>query len=216
MNDQEIKAWMDEKRAEKIMKVMEKKGFAPQYATSGEEAKDKVMALIPEGASVILTGSQTLEQIGVKPALRAGNAYQLIDPYEPGIEQAEGLARRKQGLTADVMVSSTNALTEDGVLVNVDGMGNRVAGMIFGPDKVILAVGMNKVVRDVHQAHERLRSTARPMNNKRYGFPNPCVETGFCHNCSNPTRICNYFTTIERSFIPNRIHVVLISESLGY
>jgi hypothetical protein len=217
MDDREIKNWYYEKRAEALVKNLQKRRFNARYTATAEEGRDAVLGLIPDDACVILTGSQTLEQIGVKPYLRANKGkYNLLDPYEPGITPAEGIARRKRGLTADVMVSSTNALTDDGVLVNVDGMGNRVAAMVFGPEKVILAVGMNKVVEDVPAAMERLRRVARPLNNKRYGLPNPCNETGFCVDCRSATRICNYFTLTEHSMNPDRLHIVLIGQDLGY
>ncbi len=216
MEDREVQKWFNETRAEKLIQNLEKRGFKAQYTATAAEAKEAVLSLIPEGSSVIFTGSQTLEQIGVKPHLRGSDKYELIDPYEPGIDKPEGVARRKRGLTADVMVSSTNALTEDGVLINVDGVGNRVAGMIFGPSKVILGISMNKVAPDVHQAWKRMRSIAAPMNNKRLELPNPCTKTGFCEDCATPSRICNYFTVIERSFIPDRIHIVLIGDDLGY
>jgi hypothetical protein len=216
MEDREVQKWFNETRAEKLVQNLEKRGFKAQYAATAAEAKDAVLALIPEGSSVIFTGSQTLEQIGVKPHFRGNDKYELIDPYEPGIDKAEGLARRRKGMTADVMISSTNALTEDGILVNLDGMGNRVAGMIFGPGKVVLAISMNKVAQDVHQAWKRIRSIAAPMNSKRLELPNPCTKTGFCEDCATPSRICNYFTVIERSFFPDRIHIVLIGEDRGY
>jgi len=216
MDDRDIKAWSYEKRALPLMDKLKKKGFIPQYVSTTEAGKNAVLSLIPEGATVALTGSQTLEQVGVKPYLRGSGRYQLIDPYEPGIDQAEGLARRKRGLSAEVMVSSTNAITRAGELVNVDGMGNRVAGMIFGPDKVILALGMNKLVEDLQEARHRLRQIAGPMNNKRLGLANPCTETGSCADCSSPSRICNYYTVIERSFIPDRMYIILIGQDLGY
>lgn len=216
MNDNEIKEWYVEKHAEKLIPKLEKRGFKAMFASTAAEAKEKVLSLIPEGSSVAFTGSQTLEQIGVKPYLRESGKYDLIDPYEPGIDPAEGLARRKKGLTANVLVSSTNAVTEDGVLLNLDGMGNRVAGMIFGPDKVVLAIGMNKVAKDIHSAWDRVRNIAAPLNAKRLAMPNPCTETGYCHDCANSTRICNYFVKIERSFFPDRIHIVLIGEDSGY
>jgi len=216
MEDREIKDWFYRKRAEALIARLEKRRFQARYVSTGDEARETVLSLIPEGAVVALTGSQTLEQIGVKPYLRGSDKYRVLDPFEPGIDQDEGMARRKRGLTADVMVSSANALTENGILVNVDGRGNRVAGMIFGPDKVILAVGMNKVVRDVPAAMERLRQVAGPMNNRRYGLPNPCTETGYCADCAGPARICNYYTIIEYSMFPDRIHIVLIGQDLGY
>lgn len=216
MEDREVTNWFLEKRSESLIKNLVKRGFRANYAPTAAEAKELFISNIPEGATVILTGSQTLEQIGVKPYLRESGKYNLLDPYEPGLEPAEGLARRKQGMTADVLVSSTNAITEKGELVNVDGMGNRVAGMIFGPGKVILGVGMNKVEPDIHAAFKRLKEIAGPMNNKRLETSNPCSETGFCADCANPTRICNYYSIIERSIIPERIHIILIGEKLGY
>lgn len=217
MDDQQVLRWFHAERAEKLVRKMEKRGFSAQYAETGESARKAVLSLIPEGATVALAGSQTLEQIGVKPYLRENrDKYKLIDPYEPGIDRQEGLARRKQGMIADVMVAGTNAVTEDGVLLNIDGIGNRVAGMMFGPDKVILAIGMNKVAGNLHDAWHRARQIAAPMNNKRYELANPCTETGFCQDCKSPTRICNFFTRIERSMIPDRILVVLIGETLGY
>ncbi len=216
MNDREIQSWYYESRALALIKKLEKKGFGAQYAATAEEAKDKVLAMIPEGCSVILTGSQTLEQIGVKPYLRESGKFKLLDPYEPGITPGESTSRRRQGLLADVMVSSSNAITEDGALVNLDGMGNRVAGMIFGPKKVILAIGMNKLCIDEDEAWVRVRNLASPLNNKRLNTPNPCTETGYCHDCNNKTRICNYFSVIERSYLPDRIQIVLIGQDLGY
>jgi len=216
MNDQEIQDWYYENRAKKLIQNLSKKGMKGEYAATGDEARDKMLALIPEGSTVYFTGSQTLEQVGVKPFLRGSGKYNLLDPYEPGIDQAENIARRKKGLTAEIMISSTNAITEAGTLVNVDGQGNRVAAMIFGPDKVLLAVGMNKVVEDVPAAMERLRKVAMPMNNQPYGLPHPCNETGFCSDCASPPRICNYFTIIERSLTPERIHIILIGQDFGY
>lgn len=216
MNDQEIKNWYYQKRAEALIKNLAKKSMVGYYTADADEARDKVMSLIPEGATVILTGSQTLEQIGVKPILRDSGKYDTLNPYEPGIEPGEDIARRRRGMTADVMVSSTNAITEDGALVNLDGMGNRTAGMIFGPAKVVLAVGMNKVVADEEEAWVRIRNYSAPLNNRRINTPNPCTETGFCQDCNSKRRICNYFTVIERSYIPNRIHIVLIGQDLGY
>jgi L-lactate utilization protein LutB len=216
MEDREVMKQYYRKRAARLIEKMEKKGFKAFFAATGEEAKEKVLSLIPEGGSVILTGSQTLEQLGVKSYIRESGKFEVIDPYEPGISPAESLGRRRAGLTADVMVSSSNAVTEDGALVNIDGMGNRVAGMIFGPTKVVLAVSMNKVQPDVDTAFKRVRDVAAPMNNMRLELANPCTETGFCADCKNKSRICNYFSVIERSFIPERIQVVLIGRELGY
>jgi hypothetical protein len=114
------------------------------------------------------------------------------------------------------MVASSNAITLDGKLVNLDGMGNRVAAMAFGPKKVILLVGMNKVAPDLESAMARVKHRAAPINNIRYGLKNPCVETGLCSDCKTPQRICNMWSIIEGHMIQNRIHVKLIGENLGY
>ena len=216
MDDREIKESYLEKRAAKVVKNLRKNGFKAKYLATAGEAKDTFLSLIPEGVTVAIAGGQTLEQIGVRPYLLQSGKFHIINPGEPGIDAKEALARRKKTLTADVMVCGTNAVTENGLLVNVDGWGQRVAGMIFGPDKVIIGAGMNKVVEDIPDAWQRLRRIARPMNNIRYGSKNPCTDTGFCADCNNKTRICNYFTIMERSFILDRIHVILIGEDLGY
>ena len=216
MDDQTVNNVYIEKRMNTLCETLKKKGFGAQFAPDKTTAKQMVLDQIPEGASVIFTGSQTLEQIGVKPFLLQTDKYNVLNPYAPGLDKAAGIAVRKRGLTADVMLSSSNAITDDGCLVNVDGQGNRVAGMIFGPDKVILAIGVNKVVPDVSSAFQRLEEVARPMNNMRIELPNPCTKTGYCQDCNSPTRICNYFSIIERCHIPGRINVVLIGENVGY
>ncbi len=148
--------------------------------------------------------------------LMVPSEIELIDPYEPGIPPEEGLARRQEGMAADFMIASSNAITLDGKLVNLDGMGNRVAAMAFGPQKVILMVGMNKVAPDLESAMARVKHYAAPINNIRYGFKNPCVETGLCNDCKSPTRICNMWSIIEGHMIEKRIHVKLIGEFVGY
>ena len=140
----------------------------------------------------------------------------LLNPYEPGISKETALERRRQGLAADFLITSTNAITLDGLLVNLDGTGNRVAAMIFGPRQVILAVGMNKVVRDLEAARERIKRYAAPVNARRVGYKTPCAQTGICSDCSSPQRICNMWSIIEGQPVPGRIHVKLIGENLGY
>jgi hypothetical protein len=140
----------------------------------------------------------------------------LIDPYRPELSPEEGMELRRRGLTADVMIASTNAITLDGRLVNLDGMGNRVAAMAFGPKKVILVVGMNKVAPDLESAVARVKHYAAPVNNIRYGLKNPCVETGLCSDCKTPQRICNMWSIVEGHMIKDRIHVKLVGENLGY
>ena len=183
---------------------------------TAEQARNEVLEMIPSGSSVFRCGSMTALGMGLWEALEANPEVNVIDPYRPELPPEEAMELRRQGLTADVMIASTNAITLDGRLVNLDGMGNRVAAMAFGPKKVILAVGMNKVAPDLETAVSRVKHYAAPVNNIRYGLKNPCVETGLCSDCRAPQRICNMWSTIEGHMIKDRIHVKLIGENLGY
>ena len=185
------------------------------FAQTKEEALAKALDLIPEGSEVGLGGSVSVEQIGLLETLRAGD-YTLHDQYEDDIDMMENLARRKKGMMAPFFVSGTNAITMDGQLVNVDGMGNRVAAQMFGPDKVVLIAGTNKIVKDVHEAFDRLEKIAAPINAKRVGAPTPCADTGECIDCDSPMRICNLYTIIRRMMFPGRLTLIMVNESLGF
>ena len=206
----------NEKVAEKIIKNLEKRRMAGSYTASAAKAKAEIIEMIPQGATVFRCGSMTAVGIGLWEAIADLPEVNLIDPYNPELSPEEGLELRRQGLTADVMIASTNAITLDGRLVNLDGMGNRVAAMAFGPKKVILVVGMNKIAPDLESAIARVKHYAAPVNNIRYGLKNPCVETGLCSDCRTPQRICNIWSTIEGHMIKDRIHVKLVGEFLGY
>jgi hypothetical protein len=206
----------NEKVADKVIKNLEKRRMAASYAATSAEAKDEVLEMIPQGASVFRCGSMTAGNMGLWEAIAELPGVNLIDPYRPELSREEGLELRRQGMIADVMVAGTNAITLDGRLVNLDGMGNRVAAMAFGPKKVILVVGMNKVAPDLDTAIARVKHYAAPVNNIRYSLKNPCVETGLCSDCRTPQRICNIWSTIEGQMIEGRIHVKLVGEYLGY
>ena len=206
----------NEKVAEKIIKNLEKRRMGGSYAATASQAKEDVVAMIEPGASVFRCGTMTATYSGLWESIAGLPEVQLIDPYEPGISPEENLARRRLGMTADFMIASSNAITLDGKLVNLDGMGNRVAAMAFGPRKVVLMVGMNKVAPDIESAMARVKHYAAPVNNIRYGLKNPCVETGLCTDCKTPQRICNMWSIVEGHMIQNRIHVKLIGENLGY
>ena len=206
----------NEKVAEKLINKLEKRRMEGSYAATAAKAKEEVIAMITPGASVFRCGTMTAGETGLWESITELPEVKLIDPYEPGILPEEGLARRQQGMTADFMIASSNAVTLDGKLVNLDGMGNRVAAMAFGPKKVILMVGMNKVTPDLESAMAKVKHYAAPVNNIRLGLKNPCVETGLCSDCKSPTRICNMWSIIEGHMIEKRIHVKLIGESMGY
>ena len=213
--DQHQREW-NEKVAAKIIKNLEKRRMAGSYTSGAAAAAAQIVDMIPHGAIVFRCGSMTAVGMGLWEAIAALPEVKLIDPYRAELSPEEGLELRRQGLTADVMIASTNAITLDGKLVNLDGMGNRVAAMAFGPKKVILVVGMNKVVPDLESAIARVKHYAAPVNNIRYGLKNPCTETGLCSDCKTPTRICNMWSIIEGHMIDKRIHVKLIGEPVGY
>jgi hypothetical protein len=208
-----------EKLSVHLIKQLGLRRMAASYCATAQEAKEELLKLIPSPASVIRCGSESAARVGLWDAIRSLPGVTLMDPYTPGLTPAESLEVRRQGLLADVLVASANALTLDGRLVNLDGTSNRVAGMLFGPRKVLLLVGMNKVVADLEAAYARIRSIAAPANNIRLaglGLKNPCIEDGRCHNCRSETRICNSWVVMEGSSVKDRIHVVLVGEDLGY
>jgi hypothetical protein len=213
--DQHQTEW-NEKVARKIIKNLEKRRMAGSYTASAVKAKDEIIDMIPQGATVFRCGSMSAVGMGLWDSIAALPEVNRIDPYRPELSSEEAMELRRRGLTADVMIASTNAITLDGRLVNLDGMGNRVAAMAFGPKKVILVVGMNKVAPDLESAMARVKHYAAPVNNIRYGLKNPCVETGLCSDCKTPQRICNMWSIIEGHMIKDRIHVKLVGENLGY
>ena len=213
--DQHQVEW-NEKVARKIIKNLEKRRMAGSYTATADQAKDEILEMIPTGATVFRCGSMSAVGMGLWDSIAALPEVTLIDPYRPELPPEEAMELRRRGLTADVMIASTNAITLDGRLVNLDGMGNRVAAMAFGPKKVILVVGMNKVAPDLESAVAIVKHYAAPVNNIRYGLKNPCVETGLCSDCKTPQRICNMWSTIEGHMIKDRIHVKLVSDNLGY
>lgn len=191
------------------------------YVKNRKEALEKVMSMIPSGSVVGFGDSLTLKQIGVVDALEKGN-YTFLNPWRPGNTAEENVRLKKRSLTSDVFVTGTNALTTDGRIVNVDGHGNRVAAMLFGPDKVIIVVGINKIVRNLDEALERIRNKAAPLNVKSHPHFDPmppCGPTGVCSDCSSAWRICNKTVIIERQYNNNKykpvITVIIVGEELG-
>lgn len=180
------------------------------------EAKTLALGLIPPGAAVAMGNSLTLRETGIFDAL-TGGGYNIVNQFEPGISPAENLARRKQGLLADVYLTGANAVTQAGELVNIDGKGNRVAAIMFGPDKVIIVAGRNKIVRDLDHAWRRLRQHTAPALARRLGRATPCAATGACADCGSPEKICRCYTVLagQMPADKDRIHVILVDENLG-
>jgi hypothetical protein len=206
----------NEKVAKDIIKHLGKRRMEGSYTPTAAQAKDEIVAMIPQGATVFRCGSMTAASMGLWEEIAKLPGVEVIDPYQPGLSSEEGLELRRKGMTAEVMIASSNAVTLDGKLVNLDGMGNRVAAMTFGPKKVILVVGMNKVAPDLESAMARVKHYAGPVNAIRLGRNNPCMETGLCTDCTSPQRMCNMWSIIEGHMIKDRIHVKLVGENLGY
>ena len=185
------------------------------YARTREDLIDKIKELVDEGAMVTCGGSETLFKTGVIDYLRSGR-YDFLDRYKEGITREEVTEIFRQAFLADAYFVSSNAITEDGEIYNVDGNGNRVAAMLFGPDKVIIICGVNKIVKDLDAAIKRNRELAAPMNTKRLNKKTPCAKVGYCMDCRSPERICNEYTLIKRQRDKDRIHVIFLNENLGF
>lgn len=201
---------------DKLVEKLRSINIQAYIACDREEAKRLALGLIPQGATIGMGNSATLREVGIFDAIVNGT-YNVINQFEPGISAAENLKRRKAGMLADIYFTSANALTLDGELVNIDGKGNRVAAMIFGPDKVIIIIGENKIVKDQQEAWLRLKKKVAPELTKRLGRSTPCAITGECSECNSPERVCRYYTVINGQMPgdKDRIHVIIVKESLG-
>lgn len=204
----------NERLAEKMIKNLRHRNMEACYCATAEEAVNKVLGMIPAGSSVSWGGSMTIRDIGLTKALHDAGHYNLID-RDLAKDRDEAQEMYRKAFFADYYLSSANAISEDGVIVNIDGNGNRVAAITFGPKQVIFVIGMNKVAQDFNAALARARSTASPINSARFDIKTPCQADGICHNCNSPESICNFFHFIRNSR-PGRISVVLVGEDLGY
>jgi len=207
---------MDEIKMANIMqtmKALEKNNMKAYLAQNRNKAKDLVLSMIKKTDLVGAGGSMTLDECKVRDELRE-KGYRFLDWFLPGISKEEKTKIRKKSLTCDVFLSSTNALTENGELYNIDGYGNRVAAMIYGPDKVIVVAGKNKIVKDMGEAKERLETVAGPLNAKRLNKKTGCAKTGYCVDCDSPDRICCH-KVVQDWQRQERIHVIIVNEDLG-
>ncbi|MEM1525390.1 MAG: lactate utilization protein [Nitrososphaerales archaeon] len=213
----EARVWYYEKIVETTIKNLIKNGFDAFYVSTKDEALKKILDMVPIEAKVGVGGSLTLREMGLIEILtKRGNS--VAETWQPNLSKEVELEMRRKHLTSDVFISSTNAITMDGKLVNIDGTGNRVAAMIFGPKKVIIVASVNKIVKDVDEGIERVRNVAAPMNAKRYNKKTPCAITGLCDekNCELPDRICKIITIIERRPTNTDTTIILVGEALGY
>ena len=201
----------NEKLAKKVIEGLKSRNMTGYYASSKEEALKIALDLIPEGSRVGKGGAQSAVDIGLDAALKSGNYDYVAN---------RSFETNKEGYMlsymSDVFIGSTNAITEDGILVNIDGTSNRVSAYAYGPDKLILIVGMNKVAKDVDDAMKRARNIAAPANAQRFDVKTPCNVNGTCANCKSPDTICCQFLITRFSRQTDRIHVILVNDNLGF
>lgn len=220
MMEQEMRQWYRKTRVDIVLKNFRKNLFAAHYMENSQDALALIMNMIPKEATIGLGDSLTLKEMGALRALEEGG-YHFLNPWRKGISREESLALRRQALTSDIFLTGTNAVTMDGKLVSIDGLGNRVAAMIFGPRKVIVVAGINKIAEDVEEAIRRIKNLAAPLNSRKHNLPAdfrpPCSDSGFCSECKPPHRLCCNTVIIEGcSRDKERITVVIVGEELGY
>lgn len=218
-----------ERLAKRAVEAFARRNIRAQFVPTKEEALPSILSLIPEKASIGIGDSITMEQIGVLAKLEERGGHEVFNPFrfleDRSFADSTGVRVQKmrQALLADVFLTGSNAVTMDGKIVNIDARGNRVAGIIFGPKKVILAVGANKIVPDVDQAIKRIKNVAAPRNAERHFLEHhlkkelPCAQTGLCVDCSSPYRICCFVSIIEwqREYEKDRLQLFIVGEELG-
>ena len=204
------------KRCQLTSIALKKNGYEVLYVDNAKEALDKVMPLIPKEAKVGIGGSVTVREVGLVEAIEKQGNTIFMDWGKP-LELKEKLKKRRDALTSDVYLTSSNAITLQGQLVNIDGTGNRVSAMIFGPKKVIIIAGANKLVDTLDEAFARIRNIAGPLNGKRLNLKTPCAMSGKCTiDCDSPDRMCKVKVILEKKPSLSDITIVLVGENLGY
>lgn len=207
-------AFVTQLHIEKTLENLKKNRMNGYYAKDQAALMEILEGLCASKGTAAVGGSMTLKETGVLDWIRSN--FDFFDRYAQGLTKAETTEIFRKAFSADYFFTSTNALTEAGELVNIDGTGNRVAAMIFGPEKVIVIAGINKLVKDEAAAYARLNQYASPANCVRLNRKTPCAKTGYCMNCSSPDRICASYATLRWQTNPDRVHVIVVNENLGY
>ena len=198
----------------RVVKNLESRNMEAYFVKTKEEALKKALELIPEGSSISWGGTASAKEIGLLDAVHEGN-YEVYDREEAQTPELKNEIAHK-ALDCDFFIGSTNALAENGVMVNIDGNANRVAAFAFGPKNVLLIVGMNKVVKSEEDAMSRARNEAAPINAQRFGLDTPCSKNGMCYDCKSPDCICCQILITRYSRVAKRIKVILVDENLGF
>ena len=211
----EFHQWFSDLQVTRTISALQRNNFDARWAPDVKTLLEAIFKIIPDGALVGTAGSMTLDQIGFFEKAGEHN-IRIINPSLQKSSMEEFTEQRRQVLLADVFLSSANAITEDGIIFNIDGTGNRVASMTFGHKKVIVVCGINKIVKDIDTAHKKVREYTAPMNAKRIGLKTPCAITGVCADCDSPQRICNVFVTMAKKPTRTDMTVFLVGERLGF
>jgi len=207
--------WVFEQRCKKAVAALMKNEFDAIYCESREEARRNIIDEARKARTIGFGGSMTVRELQLEPDLEQTGA-ELLQHNKPGLSAEEKLNIRRQQLTCDLFLTGSNAVTLNGQLVNIDGVGNRVGAMMFGPKQVIVVVGRNKIVEDVHAALKRIKEIAAPANARRLDLKLPCAVTGQCSECNSPDRICRATVILDRKPSQANIRVLIINDDLGY
>ena len=210
-----VKAWFIEKMVTRTVNALKSNYFDAISFTDRESLVNTVMNYVKPKIEIGFGASVSLREIGLAERLKQEDVL-LLDTWKEGLTKEEIIEIRIRYLTCDLFIASANAITEKGEIVNVDGVGNRINSVTFGPKKVIIIAGYNKIVPDINAALERIKRVAAPMNAKRLNRPLPCTETGYCHDCKSELRICRVISIIQRRPAETDISVFLINEELGF
>ncbi len=208
------KQWWIEERAKKAIEKLEAHGFSAIYVRTKEEAVQEIWKHVTPKQRIGVGGSLTIRELGILDRLEAQGCT-VYDHWKPGLSKETILGIRKSQMTSDLFLSSVNAITLNGELINIDATGNRVNATVFGPGKVILVSGYNKIVEDIQEGIKRIKNVAAPMNARRLNVDVPCAKLGKCVDCNSPNRVCRVIVIHERKPVLTDILVVLVGEELG-
>jgi hypothetical protein len=200
-----------------MIKAFKRRNIICEVVVDRQAALERTKQLVEPGCSVSFVGSRTVHQCGIHGYFRdRAEEFKLYDPYRPEHDWAKRVGINLEGMRADWIIGGANAITKAGEIVNLDGIGNRVGGYSFGPKRVLILAGHNKIVDDLGVGIKRVREIAAPLNSKRLKLGNPCEEDGICHDCSEPQRICREWGIIEGQMDSDRMKVLIIKEDLGF
>ncbi|MCX5806441.1 MAG: lactate utilization protein [Proteobacteria bacterium] len=211
----EFEKWYEDLQIQRTLKSLKKNNFDARFVPKASYALAEIFKMIPKDATVGVGGSQTLVQIGFFEEIKK-HPVRFLNPSIQGMSPEEVTEKRREALLADFFLSSSNAITEDGEIYNIDSIGNRIAAMMFGPKNVILVCGVNKIVKDINEAKRRVHEIVAPINARRLSLKTPCAETGQCTDCSSPQRICNIYTVFAKKPMRTNVTVILVGEKLGF